>query len=73
MFQMLEPHARQLSTQLEAEQDMLKLEKARVLELEGQIKQMAAQVKKMLAQARLECYAVGKPKRPLSFLALPPC
>lgn len=34
----------QLSTQLEAEQDMLKLEKARVLELEGQMKQMSIQL-----------------------------
>ena len=36
--------ARQLSTQLEAEQDMLKLEKARVKELEGQMKQMSVQL-----------------------------
>ncbi|CAN0022092.1 unnamed protein product, partial [Ectocarpus sp. 13 AM-2016] len=45
-----------LSTQLEAEQDMLKLEKARVTELEGQIKQMSGQVEQheMALQQQME-------------------
>lgn len=45
-----------LSTQLEAEQDMLKLEKARVAELEGQIKQMSGQVEQheMALQQQME-------------------
>eukprot|EP00903_Cladosiphon_okamuranus_P010342 g9785.t1 len=38
------PVFQRLSTQLEAEQDMLKLEKARVKELEGQMKQMSVQL-----------------------------
>lgn len=50
------PQFQRLSTQLEAEQDMLKLEKARVIELEDQIKEMAAQVEQheMALQQQME-------------------
>ncbi|CAM9532499.1 unnamed protein product [Ectocarpus sp. 12 AP-2014] len=50
------PQFQRLSTQLEAEQDMLKLEKARVTELEGQIKQMSGQVEQheMALQQQME-------------------
>ncbi|CAM9105718.1 unnamed protein product, partial [Laminaria digitata] len=50
------PQFQRLTNQLDAEQDMLKLEKARVIELEDQIKQMAAQVEQheMALQQQME-------------------